>query len=140
MSSEEDLHMALCVVKVLALVVIASSLYSISNSLSRGMATDGLFTGQGPNASWVPGPSQSNNLGASAAGYGAVNSQAILGGFANYEPPVFYNVGDVSAYTPESLAVVREAAPVKAPLISGQRLNEVARGGMEGLRVGSIYG
>jgi hypothetical protein len=137
MSSEADLHMALCVVKVLALVVIASSLYSISNSLSRGM-----LTGQGVNASWVPGPSQSVNLGASAAGYGSVNSQYGVGTgqFANYEPPVFYNVGDVSAYTTEALAGVNPPPPIRGPLISSSSMNEVARGGMDALRVPSIYG
>jgi len=139
---DEDFHMALCVIKVLALVVIASSLLSISNSLSRGMATDGV-TGQGVNAAWVPGEPNAAFLGASAAGYGSVNSQAILGGFANYEPPVFYNVGDVSAYTPEALASIKSPPPLKGPFVSGETMNrvvEASRGTMEPLRIQSIYG
>lgn len=103
---EEDLHMALCVVKVLALVVIASALLSISNSMGSGMMRDG---GSFPNTE--PGP-LGNHVGVQGgpqdfimASYNvegdqiAVGSAPNKGGFTDrYEPPVFWNAGDMSVY------------------------------------------
>lgn len=85
---DEDLHMALCIVKVFALVVIAASLWNMSSS-GYGYASDfGTLPQSGDEANWS----------ASQSGYQVENSQAILqkGGFGNrYEAPVFWNIGDI---------------------------------------------
>lgn len=86
---EEDLHMALCVVKVLALVVIAASLWSMSGSGS----SYGLFSNNQFDASVISSandPSSPTYLGP---------SRATEGSFSNrYEPPVFWNIGDINKF------------------------------------------
>lgn len=86
---EEDLHMALCVVKVLALVVIAASLWSMSGSGS----SYGLFSNNQFEASVISSandPSSPTYLGP---------SRATEGSFSNrYEPPVFWNIGDINKF------------------------------------------
>jgi hypothetical protein len=85
---EESFHMALCVVKIIALCVIASSLWSMSSGY--GYASD-----FGTQAQAWDG---SGSWGTGAGSYNVENSQAILqkGGFGNrYEPPVFWNIGDL---------------------------------------------
>jgi hypothetical protein len=131
MSTEEDLHMALCVVKILALVVIASSLLSISGAMSgsnMGFASD-------PNLSVQTSllgraydvRAQANNVGSSAyqgPGYGGETSQAP---FSNrYEAPVFWNAGDIASYesAQQSAAAAGPVvnaydAPAPAPAASG---------------------
>lgn len=89
---EEDLHMALCVVKVLALVVIASALWSISNSIGSGYMV-GAEENSANSALWL-GPGRSTDM--SQPGMGGQSSLAYLSN--RYEPPVFWNVGDLSAY------------------------------------------
>lgn len=85
---EEDLHMALCVVKVLALVVIASALWSMSGGAAY--MTDASAYAQGTNANsnlWL-GPSA-----------GLTETSQPAGPFGNrYEPPVFWNIGNISDY------------------------------------------
>ena len=142
MSVEEDLHMALCVVKVLALVVIASSLLSISGSLSGpslGYANNGSVTTMDSGKSWnvMPGP---NNLGSSAylgPGYGGQTSQAYFS--SRYEPPVWGNsmllsekdqqmvenqLNDVSYVPPvdatHSVVPVSSAPAASGPFVKGK--------------------
>ncbi len=108
---EEDLHMALCIVKVVALVVIASSLWSMVSGGGYGYASD---FGVKP-SSW----DGSGSYGTSAGLYNVENSQAILqkGGFGNrYEPPTFWNIGDLSTvdqfqHQSSNLGIVSYAEP-----------------------------
>jgi len=95
MLTEDDLHFALCIVKIFALLVIASSLWSMSRS-KYGMATDRFgieIQGTNPGSSAYLGP-----------GYGSVQDQIGISGvhqapFGNrYEPPVFWNIGDINSY------------------------------------------
>lgn len=140
MSVEEDIHMALCVVKVLALVVIASSLLSISSALSSPMSSYGYATNGGAvttsNAgkSWnvIPGPNSMASSSYLGPGYGGQTSQAYFA--SRYEPPVWGNsmllsekdqqlvenqLNDVS-YMPPVDAVHSAAPPVSsAPAASG---------------------
>jgi hypothetical protein len=119
MSMEEDLHMALCVVKVIALVVIASALMSISGGLSGpsyGYASNPYLSVSTSNAgkSFNVTP-EANNVGSSSylgPGYGAETSQAYFS--ARYEPPTFWNIGDINSY--ES---VQSAAASSGPMAAG---------------------
>lgn len=137
---EEDLHMALCVVKVLALVVIAASLWSISGSVSGGsgfgFATDGFSS---------PVISAPNNAG-SASYLGPNRSfegSAPSGPFANrYEAPVFWNIGDINKYEEfqagESKNKIKYEDPVEPSTSGGFRGNfglNVAPKGYFGLNV-----
>lgn len=120
---EEDLHMALCIVKVIALVVIATSLWSMVSG-GYGYASD---------FGVVPAPwDGSGSYGSSAGLYGTENSQAILqkGGFGNrYEPPVFWDIGDVTTvnefqHQKANLGIIsysdtQDAAPTSAPPAAG---------------------
>jgi hypothetical protein len=76
MSWEEDLQMALCIVKVLALVVIAMSLYNMSNA-SRG------YLCSSPVGVVANNPGSSSYLG---PGYGAEFSQSAQGCFRGAGP------------------------------------------------------
>ena len=92
MGMEEDLHMALCVVKVLALVVIASALWSISNSVGSGYLVGAQENSA--NSLLYLGPGRSTDM--SQPGMGGQSSVAYLSN--RYEAPVFWNVGDISSY------------------------------------------
>jgi hypothetical protein len=79
MSVEEDLHMALCVVKVLALVVIASSLLSISGSMagpSIGYAVNGAVTTTNAGKSFNVVPEKWNGSTPPGPSYNSQTSQA----------------------------------------------------------------
>lgn len=85
MAMEDDFQMALCVVKVIALVVIASSLMTISSGMRGGflgrdssVLIDG-YDGTGR----IPGPGRATET-----------SQGYFG--SRFEPPVFWNLGDLS--------------------------------------------
>jgi len=102
---EEDLHMALCVVKVLALVVIAASLWSLSGSMGGsgfGYATDGYSalvepSGGLPDASYLGpwGPTEGSQVGR----------------FSNYEAPVFWNIGNISDYEANAAKTIQNTDP-----------------------------
>ncbi len=101
----DDLHLALCIVKLFALLIIASSLWSISSALSGGYgyATDKVMGSNGFSDSTTPGP-LGNKVGVHGgphdllmASYNTVGSS--IGPFAaRYEPPVFWNIGDINTY------------------------------------------
>ena len=106
---DEQLHMFMCLASALALVVIAIMLYTLVNMLSTGYATNGpgAWSKQGV---WVPGPPQSLDLTAAAAGYNVEFSQPNQGSFSNrYEPPVFWNIGDINEYEKAQIAEARSA-------------------------------
>lgn len=108
MSFESDIHMALCVLKIFALLVIAYSLWQMSPGRDGYLVKGGHMVGYG---NGFPGavPTAAVNgfgsldLSASAAGYNVDQSQIGLGakaGFRNqgYEPPMWNNSGDISMY------------------------------------------
>lgn len=104
MSFESDIHMALCVLKVFALLVIAYSLWQLTPSNQGyliknkgGMATAAQSVVPGPYGSSLPG------YGPTSGGIGFTeSSQAGVGNatFRNpgYEPPMWNNTGDISMY------------------------------------------
>lgn len=110
---EFDVHYVLCLIKVVALVVIASSLWRISNCCSKkdvGYATDRFgiaIQGNHPGSSAYLGP-----------GYGSVQDQVGISGasqalFGNrYEPPTFWNIGDISTYEDAQHAAAPNLTPV----------------------------
>jgi hypothetical protein len=93
--TDPDLHLALCVVKIFALLVIASSLWSISVALRPlGYLSDGTKETSVLGRSYLTIPQP--NSGDSAAWLGpSRNSQTSQAPFGNrYEPPVEWNSGD----------------------------------------------
>lgn len=97
MLADGDLHFALCIIKIFALLVIASALWTMSSRSRYGLATDRFGIAI-----------EGNNVGSASylgPGYaGSVSDQVGLSGgsqapFGNrYEPPVFWNVGDLNSY------------------------------------------
>ncbi len=103
MSFESDMHMALCVLKIFALLVIAYSLWKVTSD-NQGYYIRGKMSTASQNV--VPGPYGSSlpGWGPSSAGLGLAveQSQSGVGNatFKNpgYEAPVWNNTGDISTY------------------------------------------